>query len=192
MSEFYKALINPKGKFGIWGIAALVSLGIALMVVPGIFLGKEPVIQPLVNVVPKVEGGTYSLGEVEKGIAGQVSQILSQVQGAGQVMVTVSLESGPEQSYARNATIVKSSIEEKDTSGGTRLTTEANEKTEVVFAQGQGGALIIKEMGPQIKGVLVVAEGAKDAEIKAQLSKAVQTMLNMPAHRVMVLPKEGR
>ena len=192
MGEYYKALTNPKGKFGIWGIVALVSLGIALMVVPGIFLGKEPVNQPLTNIISKAEGGTYSLGEVEKDIAGQVSQILSQVQGAGQVMVTVSLESGPEQSYARNATTVKSSVEEKDTSGGARMTTETNEKTEVVFAQGQGEALVTKEMGPQIKGVLVVAEGAKDTQIKAQLSRAVQTMLNMPAHRVMVLPKEGR
>jgi len=192
MSEFYKTLTNPKGKFGIWGIVALICLGVALMVVPGIFLGKEPALQPLAEALPSTGAGTSALSELEKDLAGQVSQILSQVQGAGQVVVTVSLASGPEHNYAQNTSTVKSNVEEKDTSGGTRLTTETNEKIEVVFAQGKGEALVIKEMGPQIKGVLVVAEGAKDAKIRADLSSAVQTMLNLPAHRVMVLPKEGR
>lgn len=192
MNEFYKALTNTKGKLGVWGIAALMILGIALMVLPGIFLNEEPAAQPFVGVLPQTAQGEYSLGDVEQSIAGQVSSILSQVQGAGQVMVTVSLESGPEQDYARNSSRVKSNVEEKDISGGQRFTSETNEKTEVVFAQGQDNALVIREIGPQIKGVLVVAEGARDAEIRAQLYKAVQTMLGLPAHRVMVLPKEGR
>ena len=36
---------------------------------------------------------------------------------------------------------------------------------------------------------MVVAEGAGDLIIKERISQAVQTLLNIPAHRVTVLPK---
>ncbi len=193
MNGFYKEFTNPKGKFGIWGIVVLVCLGVALMILPGVVLNNNNVSQPLPEpIVSHKAAVNYSLAELERSIAEQVSQILNQVQGAGQVSVNVTLESGPELDYTRNESASQTNIQERDNNGGTRLTTEANEKSEVVFSQKYDEALINKEIGPQIKGVLVVAEGASDPRIKAELGKAVQTMLDVPAHRVMVLPKEGR
>ena len=192
MSDLFKILLNPKGKFGFWGIIILVVAGAALMVLPGIMLDSKPAAQPMANKQQALSESVYALNSIEKGIAAQISQILSQVQGAGQVMVTVSLEAGPEQSYARDASTVRSNVEEKDAGGGTRVTMETNEKSAVVFAEKQGAALVVKELGPRVQGVLVVAEGAKDPEIKAQLSRAVQTMMNLPAHKVLVLPKGER
>lgn len=193
MSGFIKDLANPKGKYGIWGIVVLVSFGVALMVLPRVIFSPEKV--PLtnnVNYLPTSEASGSSLASLEKDLADELSRILNQVAGAGEVAVTVTLAAGPEQNYAQNSTMVNSNIEERDTNGGTRSTTETNEKTEVVFSQKGGEALVIQEIGPQIKGVLVVAEGAQKPAIKAQLSEAVQTILNLPAHRVMVLAKEGR
>ena len=61
-----------------------------------------------------------------------------------------------------------------------------------VFAQGKNDSFILKEKEAQIKGVLVVAEGAGNAAIKGQLSKTVQSLFALPAHRVMILPMKGR
>ncbi len=193
MNEFIKDFANPKGKFGVWGIVALIALGVAMMVLPGIFLGqgsKPPT--SIVDSSPIQKNSPTQLGKYEQEIATQLSQILGQVEGAGEVAVTVSLIAGPEQKYAQDTTTVTSNIEERDTAGGTRSTNETNEKTEVVILQNGSEALVIQERGPEIKGVLVVAEGANDPQIKAQLSQAVQTVLNLPAHRVMILPKGGR
>ena len=45
---------------------------------------------------------------------------------------------------------------------------------------------IIKEINPEIKGVIIVAEGAKDSKVKLKISRAVQTVLDIPAYRVTV------
>lgn len=194
MPEFYKLLFDPKGKFGIWGIVVLIILGISLMVVPGMFLGKKEKVSSIERLRETNEniGTTSSLISLEESLAKQVTDILRQVEGVGRVSVAVSLAAGPEQDYACNAANQKSTIEEKATDGGVRVTTEVNEKTEYVLVQGRNEPLILKEKSPQIKGVLVVAEGAYDADIKIQLSRAVQSLFDLPAHRIMILPKEGR
>lgn len=194
MSEFYKTLINPKGKFGIWGILFMVLLGIALMLTPALFLGNQ---SSTLELPPQVIGqeksnSGYSLGQLESSISQQISQILGQVDGAGMVSVSVSIESGPQQDYAQNVTEDSKIVEERDSGGGTRITTDRNSKAQYVFSQNQSEPLVLKEVAPKINGILVVAEGAGDGEIKAKLSKAVQSLLNLPAHRVMVLPKESR
>ncbi len=194
MSELYKSLLNLRGKYGMWGIGMLVLVGVAFMVFPGLFLHsgvKSPVpAGEVINGSPTIAGNPLRQLEVE--LAQQIGQVLGQVEGAGEVMVSLTLESGPEKDYALNVSDDRSTVEEKDTNGGTRVTTGVNHKADVVFAQGQKEALVIKEIGPQVKGILILADGAKDSEIKARLTVAVGAMLNIPAHRIMVLPKEGR
>ncbi|MCR4442226.1 MAG: hypothetical protein QHH10_08570 [Peptococcaceae bacterium] len=192
MSQLYKTVFDPKGKFGIWGIGLMVLLGITLLVIPGLFLGKEKAAPAPIQIQEKSEITASSLARLESALALQVSQILSQVEGAGKVAVSLTLDAGYEQDFARNVTNDSSTVEERDTAGGTRSTTTLNQKTEVVFAQGGGNALVTKEIGPKIRGVLIVAEGARDSEVKAKLIRAARALLDVPAHRVLVLPKESR
>jgi len=192
MNELYRTLLNPKGKFGIWGTVLMVVLGISLLVLPGIFLDKGGSVQPQGDTLEKPGTVSYSLAQLENDIALQAAQILTQVEGAGKVAVSVTLQAGVEQAFAQDVTDDKSTVEERDSGGGIRSTTTENKRVETVFAQGGSRPLVVKEIGPTIKGVLVVAEGAKDGEIKSRLTRAVQAMLNVPAHRVMVLPKESR
>ncbi len=191
MKEFYQVLVNPKGKYGIWGIVVFVLLGIALMTVPGLFLHSKQPVGTSEQASPGAETQVVSAGSLAKleiSLAEQVCSILSKVEGAGRVSVSVTLENGFEKEYALDVTKDSSIIEEKDTNGGVRTTNDTNHKAEVVIAQGRNEPLVIKEIGPKIKGVLVVSEGAKESEIREKLGRAVQTMLNLPAHRVMVLP----
>ena len=79
---------------------------------------------------------------------------------------------------------------EKDNDGGTRVINElvTNDKTVTVNEQGGNSkAVVTKEINPEIKGVIVVAEGAKDVKVQRKLTDAVQTVLDIPAYRVMVL-----
>lgn len=192
MNELYKTILNPRGKFGVWGIVVLVVFGLSLLVFPGVFLEKGSSGQQPIQVPEKAHTMSYSLSRLENEIALQAARILSQVEGAGEVEVSVSLQAGIEQAFAENSTNDKSVIEEKDSGGGMRLTTTENSRVDTVFAQNSGEPVVVKELGPVIKGVLVVAEGAKDAKTKSQLTRAVRAMLNVPAHRVLVLSKESR
>lgn len=141
--EFYQALLDPKGKLGIWGIATVILVGILLMIVPGFLGGNAETALPREQLREIKEFG------LEEALSKQAEEILSQVQGIGNVAV-------------------------------------------FVFAQGRSDPIILKEKEPQIKGVLVVAEGAGNVAIKGQLSKTVQSLFALPAHRVMILPMKGR
>ncbi len=197
MNEFFKSLVDPKGKFKLWGIAFLVLLGILLMILPGLFL-QEPRDKPLsgeqqqIKLTDSVEYGASFLLELEKQLAEQAEEILNQGDGFGKVRVAVTLEAGPEQDIARNIQNQESVVEEKDSGGGTKVTSEVQEQVEYVFAQGRDEPLILREKSAEIKGVLVMAEGASDSVIKQQLSKAIQALFALPAHRVMILPMKGR
>lgn len=63
---------------------------------------------------------------------------------------------------------------------------EISETRQLALA-GTDEPVILKVIIPQIKGVVVVAEGADDILIKAQLNNAVCTLLGIPEHRVQIL-----
>ena len=118
-----------------------------------------------------------------------LSSILSKIQDAGKVSVMITLKSGAEIIPAKDESISDKVTNEKDISGGTRVINEKTTDDKVVFSAAQGGnskPLIIKEINPEIKGVIVVAEGANDSRVKLKISRAVQTVLDIPAYRVTV------
>ena len=118
-----------------------------------------------------------------------LSSILEKIQNAGKVSVMITLKSGTEIIPAKDESISDKVTNEKDTTGGARVINEKTTDDKVVFTAIQGGSskpLIIKEINPEVKGVIVVAEGAKDSKVKLKISQAVQTVLDIPAYRVTV------
>lgn len=121
----------------------------------------------------------------------KLSNVLSQLKGAGSVVVSITLENGSIQEYAKNVTHDSKIVEEKDPSGGTRTTTEKKESEQILVSRENGveHPVAVQEIKPAIKGVLVIAEGAYDSTVKANLTKAVETSLGVPSYRVTVLPE---
>ncbi|MDD4503497.1 MAG: stage III sporulation protein AG [Clostridiaceae bacterium] len=143
------------------------------------------------NESTQTEMGTVgnAASDYVRGLEKDLSSILSKIQGAGRVSVMVTLKSGTEIIPAKDESVSDKVTNEKDTSGGTRIINEKTTDDKVVFTAVQGGnskPLVIKEINPEIKGVIVVAEGAKDSKIKLKISNAVQTVLDIPAYRVTV------
>lgn len=119
---------------------------------------------------------------------------LKQVYGVGEVTVMIKFVSGPQIIYAYNTTTENKVIEEKDMSGGTRLTNEQRDASNLVLIQNNGATsnqpVIVKKIEPEISGVLIVAEGAELSLVRAQLIKATQTVLNIPSYKINILPRE--
>ncbi|WP_227765987.1 hypothetical protein [Zhaonella formicivorans] len=135
-----------------------------------------------------------SLISLESHLEERLERSLSQIKGVGEVEVTVLLETGPKYEYAVNVSTNKKTVDEKDQNGGTRITTETTEDGQlvVVRAAQTGGEtpVIAREYKPEIKGVLVVAEGAEDPKVKAKLLSAVQTVLDLEIHKVDIQSKK--
>lgn len=129
--------------------------------------------------------GNYG-SEIEK----QLSSILSKISGAGKVSVMITYKSGKELVTQKDNSRVDKITDEKDTNGGTRVINESSIDDKTVMVNQQGGSsqpIVVKEINPEIKGVIVVAEGARNSKVKLKISEAVQTVLDVPAYRVTVL-----
>ena len=130
----------------------------------------------------------------EEQLEKRLSTILSQVAGAGRVEVMVTLESRGERIVEKDTPESRKSVEETDSSGGSRTTDEQDWGEETVYYEdGSGGKspYVVKELEPNIEGVLVLAEGGDSAVVKQELLEAVQALFPIEAHKVKIMKLEG-
>ncbi|MCL4425990.1 MAG: hypothetical protein M1299_04630 [Firmicutes bacterium] len=180
-----------------WGVRIPLSLvllgllGVALLAV-GAFVSPVPAKPPSNPTATPVQGfaaagGDGILGE-ERALEAELERILSQMVGAGQVQVKIYLSSGRDQILARNETISSKRTDEKDATGGTRSTVEENRGLQPVISRSAGGdrAVVAQELRGSIIGVLVVAQGADDSRVKAELMRSVATILGLPSNRIYI------
>ncbi len=121
----------------------------------------------------------------------KLENILSQIEGVGKTNVMITYETGTEVVPAFNVQNSKQVTEEKDAHGGTRSTTQEDLTKNIVIGNKDNEMIILKEIEPQIRGVVVVAEGAGDIEVKSKIIEAVQTVFQIPMSKVMVYEKNN-
>ncbi|MEG1752016.1 MAG: hypothetical protein RR140_00725 [Clostridia bacterium] len=119
--------------------------------------------------------------EYAKELESKLSNVLSQVEGAGKVKVMVVLESGSEFIYA-------STKEDKtNTSGNGSSTSNTSSEPIIINNGGTSTPIIIKEYMPKVSGVIIVAEGGSSIIVKMNLLKAVQALLAVPSGNIEIL-----
>ncbi len=126
-------------------------------------------------------------------IAQRLEAILSRVAGVGRVKVFLTLEGGPEYRYAGTTDRSSKETREEDNAGGTREIVEETQRSQLVLprsSQGQEEPVLIQEVYPRIKGVVVVAQGAQNPRVKESITRALQTALKLSPHKITVLPME--
>ncbi len=111
-------------------------------------------------------------------------KILSQLNGVGDVHVMITLEDSLEKVPAMNQTKTIETTNEIDSEGGKRETIREDETTQIVNLSND--VVILKEVKPNIKGVIVVAEGAENPVILENIYEAVKTVLGISANKVQV------
>ncbi|AEM78661.1 stage III sporulation protein AG [Thermoanaerobacter wiegelii] len=119
-----------------------------------------------------------------------LKNILSKIEGVGNVEVLITLNSDEEVVAAMDIVESSTTTNEKDSSGGIRETIQTESNNRVVTSQdtsGQNAPIVLKRIMPEIRGVIVVADGAKDPRLRYELSSAVQTALGIPAYKVKVI-----
>lgn len=118
-------------------------------------------------------------------LSSELESILAQVEGAGEVHVSISIASDGVKSYASNTRSEVRDTEETDKNGGERNIKEESNQEDIAVSAGK--PLLIESRSPEITGVLVVAEGARDARIKEKLTDITITLLDISAHQVRVV-----
>jgi len=131
---------------------------------------------------------TPTLNQVEHNFVREMEQklvaVLSNVRGAGRVNAMVTAVGSATLEIAYN-------IDEKTVtqngSGGSSTSTTTVVKTPVLI-NGRD-ALVLMEIKPQLKGVVIVATGAHDPAVRLNLLRAVQALVADPRVNVEVLAR---
>ncbi len=106
--------------------------------------------------------------------------IISQIDGAGNVKVMVSVSGSPEIIYVSDTDNKTSTT----TNGSTTTTTSSP----IIIGSGTNSSGIIKtETLPDVKGVIVVSSGANKVGIKLDILKAVATLLDISTEKITIL-----
>lgn len=173
------------------GLVAIIAIGMSL-----IYFGKGPA-TPAQGMLPKstqttpLSPSTTKIGALEKELESKLQANLLLMEGAGKVQVSVSLSTGLKTEYARNENGTKRTTTEIDKTGGTRETTEVTQNNQVVMPPGSSIPVMVMEDRPEVAGVLIIAEGARDAKVREGIHTAVQTLLSIPGTKITVVPMGG-
>lgn len=118
-----------------------------------------------------------------KALESKMQNVLSNISGSGKVSVMVTLSSSLEIVYAESVDEKNNSSVSSNNSTSTKNTTS---NTIIVKNNGVNSPLVVKEILPEIKGVVVVCEGAKDVNIKLKIVQAVKALLDIPSNNIQV------
>ena len=108
----------------------------------------------------------------------RLENILSQIEGVGSVSVMITYYESMEKELAYET--------KKD-----RRADNANGSGEKAVMSG-GAPVILKEVYPEVKGVIVIAEGADRGIVNQKICEAVSTSLGIAMHKICVLQKSKK
>ncbi|MBQ7242155.1 MAG: hypothetical protein IJS35_05150 [Firmicutes bacterium] len=116
----------------------------------------------------------------------RLEEILSQADGAGKVEVMIRTSSKDEISVAEGIKRSENTTQKEDGENSVEIT---EEKTAVLLENKDGSQtpLIIKNIENPIEGILIVAEGGGDEEVRNSLVSAARALLGLPEEKIQVL-----
>ena len=103
----------------------------------------------------------------------ELEKVLASIAGVGKVWVDIT--------FANDGTTEYAYEEQRNEN--------QYQKTLAVVSKGQGNteAVVVRREEPKIIGVLVVAQGADNPAVEADLLQAVETLLGLAAHEVIIM-----
>lgn len=172
-------------------LMAVIVVAVMCMIVYGKEWGNNSAapINQVVQTSDTVE--VTRISTLEKEMEKKLVQNLQQMSGVGSVQVSVTLSSSLRSDYATNGSVTKKTTKESDKNGGTRESTEVTENNQLVMPNGAAQPVIVMEQRPNVAGVLIIAEGASDPNVRENIHNAVRTLLDIPSDKISVQPMGG-
>lgn len=166
----WKGLFRPENKKMRNNILMALFLGILLLVAGRSFSDTNEV--ATVSQDPAGE-----LFVTDRETERRMAEILSKMEGAGQVDVMLTYRQSEEKTIAQNETREEN---------GESLRTE---QTAILLENSDGATspLVLTEASPVVEGVVIAAQGADSPAVSAALNQAAQALLDVPAHKIAVI-----
>ena len=118
-----------------------------------------------------------------------LEELLGTMEGVGRVRVMVTLRDSGEAVVEKDQSRIRSGSTQVDAAGGSRNTTDISKEESTVFTgQGNAGEPFVKQVRyPKVLGVAVSAEGGGNAETVQKITKAIQALFGIDAHKIIIV-----
>lgn len=142
----------------------------------------------------KKSAGNDVISDYEEAYEAQLTEMLEGINGVGDVTVFVNVDATEKKVLEKNTNIQSQTTDETDREGGKRKVEEASKDEQLVLVRNgeKEVPLVLETKKPEIRGVLIVAKGAENIQIKKWIIEAVTRALDVPNHRVAVMPKKSK
>lgn len=160
-----KRVLRKLGRFKY--VLLVILAGLVLLLLPT--SGKEAVAEQQAIVGGEEDFSVEALEE-------KLSAILSQVEGAGEVTVMLTVESGVERVLAQN----------ESTERGADTVKEEIETVVVSSGSNQQEVVLIQQIYPTFQGALVVASGGGDPAVCLKLTQAVAALTGLGTDKISI------
>ena len=171
--------------------AVLVVVILLLAFWPSAADHEEQEKQQTEEVQPQVQA-TETNADERKKLEDDLKRILLQVEGVGEVDVAVTMESTGRKLVEKDVPLSESSVDE--TGNGTNSKKESKNSEEATVylenADGTKAPYVIEETMPVVRGVLVVAQGADDPQVVAEIKEAAMALFHLEAHKIKVMKRK--
>lgn len=172
----------------------VILLIVTIVVINAIWNGKSQVTKQENNTTSKqlattVQNDiTQNTVQTADNLEEKLENILSNIQGVGEVKVCINYSESSEVVAMYNETSKVSNTEESDTSGGTRKIQETDSQKEIVYQEDDGEKTPItqKIVQPKIEGAIITAKGANNVDTKTNIIQAVEAITGLATHKIQV------
>ncbi len=179
-------------------LVILLMAGIFLLVLsfPDMLSSKNSSKDNTTNQDYKMKENNLNTGTQEEGDAytteleNRLRSVLAKVEGIGDVEVMITLKGSKEKVILKDTPYTQESMNEVDGEGGNRDSSSINKEDTTVLVNGGNGEsvpYVIQELEPEVEGIVVIAGGGDNVEIKTEIMEAAQVLFNVPAHKVKVM-----
>lgn len=171
-----------------WGMILGAGVLLLTLSVPEFFKNdtkEEQQLLPLQTVQTDIATTEGYVRQLEQ----RLEQLLSNVEGAGMVQVMITVQASKEKIVLKDLDYRQETTTEQDGAGGVRTIIQTEQQEESISKQTSGEEVpyVIKELEPEVDGVVVIAEGSKKGTVDLDIVEAVQALFDLPAHKIKVL-----
>lgn len=176
-----------RNKKNIYNIAAVLVIGALFIIMSDSFFGgagKENVAEVKADEIQVKSGSEEDYGaELEK----RLEETLSCVEGVGRVKVMLTLENSAELIVKQDIKTDSSQTQEDNAEGKPSKSSNTYGTEEKTVVNSSAEPFVVQEKKPQIKGIVIVADGGGSAEIKSALINAAKALTGVEVHKIEVL-----
>lgn len=180
-----------------WIVLGLIGVLLLVIMLPDGSTGKNAKGQSNAGNTGEAAVGEEKAGLSEKNDAEKyadyleekLEKVLAEMEGVGKVKVMITLSDYGEAIVEKDIVDITNTVNETDSSGGSRNSYEREIQSETVQVEKDSGTYpyVGKEILPTIEGVVVVAEGGGNATVVSQISKAAMALFPIEAHKIIVV-----